>query len=83
MTTKGSQKAALLITVLPDNQITLRNIEEIIDRETKSAELLKALKDLLEAYAPGADGTAKWGGEDALHSSVRDARALIRELDNT
>ena len=45
--------------------------------------LLAALRDLLQAYAPNADQTARESGERSLHSAVRAARAAIAAAEGT
>lgn len=44
-------------------------------------ELLDALNDMLEAYAPRAAQTVAESGEEALHPAVYKARKLIRKLE--
>ncbi len=43
-------------------------------------ELLSALQDLLEAYAPLAEDTVKKFGPDALHSAVKSARLALAKV---
>jgi hypothetical protein len=42
-------------------------------------ELAKAVRELLDAYAPGAQATVNSCGEGYLHSSVRNARAAMEK----
>jgi hypothetical protein len=49
---------------------------KLFDEDMK-AELIAALKGMLNAYAWGADETVQREGEDALQSDVRRARAAI------
>lgn len=46
-------------------------------------DLSSALRGMLDAYAPYADATAEREGEEALHSAVRNARAVIRKVGGT
>lgn len=44
-------------------------------------ELLGALKEMLEVYAPHVEQTVAESGEEALHPTVYKARKLIRKLE--
>jgi hypothetical protein len=43
-------------------------------------ELLQAIRALMEAYAPGAEQTARSCGAGALHPAVRTARAILQRF---
>jgi hypothetical protein len=56
-----------------------KSIRFIVHACRLHADLVDAVKDLLDAYAPHADKTAAKGGENCLHSSVRKAREILRK----